>query len=733
MRCQCLRSLTKACGFLALAGCSGSGEPSGPQPVAVASVSIVAPPTSIQLGGSATLSAQAKDAAGGVVTGKTFTWSSGNVAVATVAADGTVTAVGLGAATITAATDGRSGSAAIDVTPVPAAGVNVTLSAAQIAQGQTAQATAVVVDAAGRTLPGRTVTWTSSQQSIATVDANGRVTAVAPGGPVSIIAATEGVSGSAQLFVAAAVACGGGTLQLAAGDVRLLAGAERSMFCLSGATSSEFVLIPFNSSTVASNMASLQLTASNTSTPSAALSMQQSPADLRLSHPDSRNDRSAEYRFRMRERDDLRPALASMRARSDSKNALAPSRITGIPATPVPGSVYPVNVSVSGNTCTSAKVLRDARVISVSSKVIVMLDTGSPSGGYTDAELAEFGETFNAVGYGVDELNFGTPTDIDANGRVLILFTPSVNALSGPTGGIIGGLQAARDLFPVSTCVGSNEGEMFYMPVPDPASTINGRYTNKTDVARRVQPTLAHELQHLINAGRRIYVNQASTFEEVWLNEGLSHIAEELVYYHVSGNSPRSNIGLATVQSSQAQVDAINGYQVSNLGRLLTYMRVTETSSPYAQNDNLETRGATWQLLRFVADRRGGAERDAWFSLVNSTQSGLANFQAVFGSMMTNARDWAVTQFVDDTPTPVPATFSHPSWNFRTLLPAINSGVFPLVTRTLLAAPLDLSLAGGGAAYVRFAVGAGTTASVSTTTSGQPLLQSVDLILIRTQ
>ena len=109
--------------------------------------------------------------------------------------------------------------------------------------------------------------------------------------------------------------------------------------------------------------------------------------------------------------------------------------------------------------------------------------------------------------------------------------------------------------FQVTDCVtASNEGEMFYMPVPDPNKTINANYADKAILASGNLAVLVHEFQHLINAGRRIYVNNASSFEEVWLNEGLSHIAEELLYYRISGNSPRSNIdlGAASIQPGPA-------------------------------------------------------------------------------------------------------------------------------------------------------------------------------------
>jgi hypothetical protein len=364
----------------------------------------------------------------------------------------------------------------------------------------------------------------------------------------------------------------------------------------------------------------------------------------------------------------------------------------------------------------------------------VLADTLAPAGGYTNAEMAAFGQQFETTGYGLDTLNFGSPSDLDNNGRVAVVFTQGVNLIPVPAGVVVLGLQAGRDLFPVSSCVGSNEGEMFYLPVPDLNRTLNGNYTSKATLANGVQGTLVHEFQHLINLGRRIYVNNASVPEDVWLNEGLSHIAEELLYYEVSGNSPRTNITVEQVRSTQAQLDAINGYQVQNLGRLKSYMIAPETHSPYAQNDLLETRGAIWQLLRYAADRKGTNETAIWRALVNTTSAGQANFNAVLGDIVTLTRDWAVAQYADDLGFGVSANYTNPSWNFRSLMPAISSGVFPLLTRTLGPDPVDISLNGGSPSYLRFQITtASQPAAVSLKSSGASLPAGVDVMVMRTR
>lgn len=83
--------------------------------------------------------------------------------------------------------------------PEPVASVAVSPTSATIALGETQQLTATTRDAAGNALSGRTVTWTSSDQTLATVSASGVVSAVAPGGPVTITATSEGKTATAAI------------------------------------------------------------------------------------------------------------------------------------------------------------------------------------------------------------------------------------------------------------------------------------------------------------------------------------------------------------------------------------------------------------------------------------------------------------------------------------------------------------------------------------------------------
>jgi uncharacterized protein YjdB len=89
--------------------------PPAPTPV-VATVTVS--PTSVTLNQGATsqLTATARDSAGNVISGQTFTWSSSNNVVATVSPSGVVTAVAAGSATVSAtSSNGRRGSASVIV------------------------------------------------------------------------------------------------------------------------------------------------------------------------------------------------------------------------------------------------------------------------------------------------------------------------------------------------------------------------------------------------------------------------------------------------------------------------------------------------------------------------------------------------------------------------------------------------------------------------------------------
>jgi uncharacterized protein YjdB len=151
-------------------------------------------------GQTATLTPTVKDANGATVTDRIVTWSSSNTLVATVSSGGVVTAVSAGTATITATSETKSGSTTLTVTLVPVSSVSVLPTTATRASGQTVQLTATVRDANGTVVTGRTVSWTSSDDQIATVSVSGLVSALATG-TAMITASSETKRGAAIITV----------------------------------------------------------------------------------------------------------------------------------------------------------------------------------------------------------------------------------------------------------------------------------------------------------------------------------------------------------------------------------------------------------------------------------------------------------------------------------------------------------------------------------------------------
>lgn len=115
---------------------------------------------------------------------KTVTFSSSDDKIATVSADGVVKAVGEGTATVTVTTKDGSKTATSEITVVPASvavtGITVDDDSKEVTLevGETA---VIEVTVAPEDATNKTVEWTSSDETVASVDATGIVTALKPG------------------------------------------------------------------------------------------------------------------------------------------------------------------------------------------------------------------------------------------------------------------------------------------------------------------------------------------------------------------------------------------------------------------------------------------------------------------------------------------------------------------------------------------------------------------------
>jgi hypothetical protein len=166
---------------------------------AVASVTLAAALSTLEVGETAQLAAVARDGAGAPLADVRVTWRVEGAAVS-VESTGLVTAIALGSAEVVAAVGATEGRVTLTVGPLTPASVSVLPASVGVAVGARARLTATVRNRTGIALPAPSVSWTSVDPAIATVDADGEVTGEGPGA-TAVIAASGGFSDTATVTV----------------------------------------------------------------------------------------------------------------------------------------------------------------------------------------------------------------------------------------------------------------------------------------------------------------------------------------------------------------------------------------------------------------------------------------------------------------------------------------------------------------------------------------------------
>ena len=533
----------------------------------------------------------------------------------------------------------------------------------------------------------------------------------------------------------------GAAASLEVGETLSLRGNEAGTLCLqAGSGGAEYTLVPFLANTRGDARLDVEAVGANLVDPLGPPNPTLLPGVAAAPRRDHVLHRRLMERSRASVAPLLKPAGGAMRSIEAEPTIAA--------AVPTVGSNITIRIPQfyrNQDPCNSG-VIRQARVGAVTERAILVTDVANPTGGLTDAELLAFGREFDQQIYPLDTQYFGTPTDLDANGRVIIAFTREVNALTPPGsgGGYVGGFFFAGDLFPLQAtarqgaCPRSNVGEIFYLLAPDPAGAVNGNRRSRELVLQSAAGTIAHELEHLINASRRIFVNDAEEFEDAWLDEALAHSAEEINFYAASGLSPRRNLTLAQI-SAPPVANAVDRYMLDNFGRYLTYLEAPDSNSVIGP-DLLETRGGSWAFLRYAADRKGTGDQPFFFSLVNSKRTGLENLSQVIGATGLDwVQDWTMAVYTDDAVPGVDARYVQPSWNFRDIMPRVSKLYggperFPLQVHVLGSANQEeIRLRGGGAAYLRFGIGPSARVGLRLTSKEQLPPSSLRFTLVRTR
>lgn len=152
------------------------------------------------LGDTVHFAATVIDTLGAIVVMPGVRWTTSDSAVARARPDGGVAAVGPGEVTVTASVGKASGQARLLVRQVVAALVLDHVDGMTLAEGSSSALTARPLDARGRVVTGRAISWHSADPSIVTLDSTGRISGVTPGA-ATVTASVDGLSASGTVTV----------------------------------------------------------------------------------------------------------------------------------------------------------------------------------------------------------------------------------------------------------------------------------------------------------------------------------------------------------------------------------------------------------------------------------------------------------------------------------------------------------------------------------------------------
>ncbi len=240
------------------------------------------------------------------------------------------------------------------------------------------------------------------------------------------------------------------------------------------------------------------------------------------------------------------------------------------------------------------------------------------------------------------ETLFGQPSDVDGNNRVHLFLASKERFRSNELG-----FFRPLDLLPdgASASLRSNQQEIVYTHVPSEEVPIE-----------LVHATLAHETFHLINFATKtlpLYNDTGGLFyitEDLWLNEGQAHLAEELVGW-----------GVDTPLLIQIYLECLEHTSLAGDGS--STVEGASFCEVVSQGDSLPRRGGAMLFLLYLFQQAGGANYSATEagdisgagvdflrSLNSSSKTGISNIENATGkSFFELYRDYAALLALDNT------------------------------------------------------------------------------------
>lgn len=327
-------------------------------------------------------------------------------------------------------------------------------------------------------------------------------------------------------------------------------------------------------------------------------------------------------------------------------------------APPTVGDQDEFNVCKSTSCTTVAQITATVRY--VGSRGVIYLDNEMPQGAQelTQADLDQLGTLFDDHIHPIDVTAFGSVSDIDGDQRIAIVITDQVNDLSPDcsTGRVVGYFFGGDLLF---SYPGSNQREVFFAFAPKP-STGNCPAVTRTTALRSLPPVLIHELQHMISFNQHV-LQRGQDDEAIWLNEGLSHFAEELGQRFI----PDERCPLFSSCFAQfAQANIENAYL------FLEDPNQVFLVAPTDDGPSLAGRGAAWLFVRWMADHFSADVPEGTQltrALLQGGSPGEGNVTAVTGLPFEQAvGEWLLANYLENLADfPQAGRLHYRSWNLR--------------------------------------------------------------------
>lgn len=637
--------------------------------------SVAVSPGSVTLDGpgdTVRIGAEARDGNDHLVVDATFSWATSDPSVATVDGDGLVTAEAEGTVQISATAESLADTARVGVgmPPQPAPSIaSVSPSPLQEGGSATISGSDFDTDASDNTVTIGGVQVTVTAATATSLDVSVPTFDCLPARDVAVTVQTPGGSDQATESLAPDEA----PVSLAAGQQLLVE--NPADFCLQfeASTESERYLVGVQSlSGTAGSLTPVTVTSEAADGSGTAMASRVSlavdvggdvddgsvPETSRLLEA----HREAEMRHRAWEVRNLDPA-ASLPAGSGGRSLQTTAIVDGSAQV---GDTVALRVPDGRFSDLCANYVEVGGVVkAIGTQGIFVADTANPSGGFTDADYQDFSDRMDVDIFSTLIDYFGSPTDLDGNGRVVVLISKEVNVTS-PT---LLGFVWQGDLFPRSTtdgsfsCASSDEGELYYGRAPDPNGTFGDPYS--TDVARSQTPfIMSHELTHVIQSSRRFDAGQP--FMSSIIAEGQATLSEEVVGHSVTGRATGQNYGYTTAFNADG-TDEIDWYSdgfidlTDYFGFESSTTRVEaapeecgwwrEDPSPCASRPLWY--GVSWAFLRWASDQYGpgytGGEQGFHRDLIGSGGTGPENVASVLGqSFEEMMARWAASLYVDD-------------------------------------------------------------------------------------